>query len=193
MESLPHRHLTTLTLDVDFAGTVPIGAVPADAFVSVKLALYFGFASEYAALAARNPNLHIGVAPVPQIKNGGVRLTYGRLTGVAIARTSQNQSGALVVAQLLAGQAGASALAAAAQLPPVRTDIRFDTSNNAPMAVFAQSALMARAWLDPAPAQTDDIFKTMIESVVTGAAQPDAAVSVAAQALGLLYRNTARN
>ena len=27
MESLPHRHLTTLTLDVDFAGTVPIGAV----------------------------------------------------------------------------------------------------------------------------------------------------------------------
>lgn len=28
MESLPNRHLTTLTLDVDFAGTVPIGAVP---------------------------------------------------------------------------------------------------------------------------------------------------------------------
>ncbi len=27
MESLPNRHLTTLTLDVDFAGTVPIGAV----------------------------------------------------------------------------------------------------------------------------------------------------------------------
>jgi hypothetical protein len=29
MESLPHRHLTTLTLDVDFAGVVPIGATPA--------------------------------------------------------------------------------------------------------------------------------------------------------------------
>lgn len=27
MESLPYRHLTTLTLDVDFAGTVPIGTV----------------------------------------------------------------------------------------------------------------------------------------------------------------------
>jgi Protein of unknown function (DUF3237) len=29
MESLPHRHLTTLTLDVDFAGITPIGAIPA--------------------------------------------------------------------------------------------------------------------------------------------------------------------
>jgi len=28
MEQLPHRHLTTLTLDVDFAGVVPIGATP---------------------------------------------------------------------------------------------------------------------------------------------------------------------
>lgn len=29
MEQLPHRHLTTLTLDVDFSGVVPIGATPA--------------------------------------------------------------------------------------------------------------------------------------------------------------------
>lgn len=29
MESLPHRHLTTLTLSVDFAAVVPIGATPA--------------------------------------------------------------------------------------------------------------------------------------------------------------------
>ena len=28
MESLPHRHLTTLTLTVDFAAVVPIGTVP---------------------------------------------------------------------------------------------------------------------------------------------------------------------
>lgn len=28
MEQLPHRHLTTLTLDVDFAGVTPIGATP---------------------------------------------------------------------------------------------------------------------------------------------------------------------
>ena len=27
MESLPHRHLTTLTLAVDYAGVVPIGAI----------------------------------------------------------------------------------------------------------------------------------------------------------------------
>lgn len=29
MDMLVHRHLTTLTLDVDFAGVVPIGATPA--------------------------------------------------------------------------------------------------------------------------------------------------------------------
>jgi Protein of unknown function (DUF3237) len=29
METMPHRHLTTLTLSVDFAAVVPVGAIPA--------------------------------------------------------------------------------------------------------------------------------------------------------------------
>lgn len=159
-----------------------------DAFVSGKLALYFGFASDYQGLLLRNPNLHVGVAMLPQIKTGGVRLTYGRLTGVAIARTATNPTGALAIAELLSGQAGVGTIATALKLPPVRLDVAQDTSANAPLAVFDQSAIMARAWLDPNPAQTDDIFKSMIESVVTGASQPDKAVSDAAQALGILYR-----
>ncbi|MEI7720020.1 MAG: extracellular solute-binding protein [bacterium] len=161
----------------------------ADAFVSGKLAFYFGFASDYPTLLARNPNLHIAVAVIPQIKDGGVRLTYGRMTGVAIARTAANPSGALTVAELMGGVAGVSALASAAKLPPVRRDVTMDTSASAAASVFVQSALMARAWLDPNPTQTDDIFKTMIESVVTGASTPDRAVAEAARALGLFYHN----
>ena len=160
-----------------------------DAFVAGKLALYFGFASEYPTLLLRNSNIHIGVNPLPQIAGGDQRLTYGRMIGAAIARTSQNPNGALLVAEALGSQAGVTALATAAKLPPVRRDVTFDTSGNGPMATFVQSAIMSRAWLDPEPAKTDDIFKTMIESVVTGAAQPDSAVSQAVQALQLFYRN----
>ena len=162
----------------------------ADAFVAGRLAFYFGLASDYQDILLRNPNLHVGVAPLPQVASGGVALTYGRLTGLAVARTASNPTGALAVAELLSGQVGAGALASAFKLPVVRRDVAQDTSGSAAASVFSQAAVMARSWMDPNEQKTDDIFKTMIESVVTGASLPDKAVSDAAQALALFYRPT---
>ncbi|MDO8548290.1 MAG: hypothetical protein Q7R71_01305, partial [bacterium] len=72
-------------------------------------------------------------------------------------------------------------------LPPARRDVVIDTSNNAAIQVFVQSSLIARGWLDPAPAQTDALFKTMVDSVVSGLQLPGGAVAEAARALQLIY------
>jgi ABC-type glycerol-3-phosphate transport system substrate-binding protein len=156
------------------------------AFASGDLAVYFGYASEYAAIAARNPNLHFNVALLPQLQGNAAHLTFGQLTGVAISRSAQNPSGALLVVEKLTGQQAISMLTPAVSLPPVRRDVVVDTSNNAALQVFVQSSLIAHSWLDPDPSQTDPIFKTMIESVISGAQLPAGAIAEAAQSLAQL-------
>jgi len=148
-----------------------------DAFVSGDLAVYFGFASEYAGLLERNPNLHFSVAVAPQIEGNAARITFGSITGLAVPRTAKNASGGLVVAQLLSEKQASSLISASTGLPSVRRDVPADTKANAAAEVFLQSALISRAWLDPAPKITDNLFQVMIESVVSGKNQSGQAVS----------------
>ncbi len=160
-----------------------------DAFAAGTAALYVGFAGDYAGLGARNPNLHIGVAVLPQIKGNSLSLTFGQLTGIAIPRTALNPNGALTIAEKLSSQTGIAAAVTAFALPPVRTDVPFDTSGDAVQAVFYQSALISRAWVDPDYASTDVIFKQMVDDVVSNRALPDAAVQTASQSLGALMKS----
>ncbi len=152
-----------------------------DAFVSGKLGVYFGFASEYRSLGERNPNLRFGTALVPQLQGSGTRITYGSITGLAIPRTARNIQGAAMVAQKLTSADTARILAQYTGMPSVRRDVMLDTAASAVADVFAQSALISRGWFDPSHTDTDRVFKTMIESVVSGGSEPAGAVSDASQ------------
>lgn len=158
----------------------------ADAFAGGQLAIYFGFASEYKPLLLRNPNLRFGVALLPQLKGASAQLTYGNLLGIAVSRTAPNLQGAYTVAQILTSPSASQILATQTGLPPARRDVSIDTSANAAASVFVQSALIARGWIDPNPQGTDDLFKTMIQSVTSGAATVQSAVSDAAAGFGIL-------
>ena len=161
-----------------------------NAFAGGTLAVYFGFASEYGALSEQNPNLRFAVAQMPQLQGGGAQLTYGRLTGLAIPRSARNVQGAAVVAQKLTGATAAGIMAAQSGLPSARRDVPQNTTANAAADVFARSALVARGWVDPSSTATDAVFKTMIESVISGASEPAQAVSEAAQEFVRLLHNS---
>jgi ABC-type glycerol-3-phosphate transport system substrate-binding protein len=62
-------------------------------FLSGNLASYFGFASELKDIRNKNPNLNFDVAPFPQIKDTKNRVTYGRMYGFSIVRSTKNQVG----------------------------------------------------------------------------------------------------
>jgi multiple sugar transport system substrate-binding protein len=156
------------------------------AFESGDVAIYFGFASDYSVIKASNPNLRFAVAQLPQLKGNSIQSTYGTLWGFAIPRTATNLSGALAVAQKLTNQDAAAIIAPKSMLPSARRDVSIGTEANAVAATFQQSSLMASGWTEPEPSKTDDIFATMIQSVVSGKATPGEAVSQAAQALSAL-------
>ncbi len=157
------------------------------AFVGGNVGAYFGFASEYTGIAARNPNLSFGVALMPQLEGNTARTTFGQIVGAAISRTAANPNGALVVAEHLTGQPAISLLASKVFLPPVRRDVVIETSSNAAAAVFVQSSLIARAWLDPNSATTNTVFQNMIEEVLSGAQQPAGAVAEGSLALQAVF------
>jgi len=149
-----------------------------NAFASGELATYFGFATDYARITERNPNLRFSVAVVPQL-NPRAALTYGSVMGLAVPRTAYNPSGAAITALRLTSAEASAALVQLTGVTSARRDTPIDTSTNATLGVFAQSALISRGWQDPNPEATDEIFKAMIESVVSGRAQPVGAVGQA--------------
>lgn len=162
---------------------------PSDkAFVAGETSVYFGFASEYRALSKTNPNLSFGVSMLPQVQSATDHMTFGRLTALFIPRTSGNSTGALAVAQILSSVSAQTILAQQTGMPPVRTDMRLDTSANAVADVFVSSSLIARGWLEPDPESVDVIFKKMVESVLSGRTEPAGAVADASAELERAFR-----
>ncbi len=158
-------------------------------FIGGDLALYFGFASELASLRRANPNLNFDVTVLPQSRDSSVRTTFGRMSAFAIPRTSRDPVSALTVASVLSSAPVLSSLSQASLLPPVRRDVLAIKQTDAFLTVFYDSALMSRAWLDPAPAETGAVFQRMVENTVSGKLRLNEAVRNAhAELQGILQK-----
>lgn len=157
-----------------------------DAFSSENLAYYFGFASELRSFVNRNPNQNFFVAPLPQIKNSKFKLTGARTTGLAISSASRNFNTAFTAASLMATSNFAYKFAVSQNLAPARRDLLAIKPADAYNPIFYSSALFAKSWLDPAPEDTDQIWSSMINSVLSNALSVEDAIKDASAKLSLL-------
>jgi multiple sugar transport system substrate-binding protein len=160
-----------------------------DAFAAQKLALYIGYASEYAEIVKKNPHLNFDVAEVPQIKGDTTTTTYGRLTGIAISKSAAKSGPAMALATYLAGSEAQKQVASTLERPSVRRDVLGSAGQNARLTIYSRAAVKARGWLDPAPEATYEIFRKMVESVKTGAKDPLDAISNAKNELQSIIPN----
>ncbi len=138
------------------------------AFLSGTLATYFGFASELNDIRAKNPNLNFDVAPLPQLRTGGVKASYGRMYGLSIVRSTPNANGVYQVMSILTAPANLSSLSQTMYLPPVRTDLIAAGSNDPYISIFDQAALISKTWLDADPAKSGQIFGNVVQSITSG-------------------------
>lgn len=148
-------------------------------FASGDLATFFALASDIFAIQARNPNLNFDVALIPQPRDVTVRMTYGRMEGLAIVKQSSDIAGAYRVIQELTSSDSIALLQETLKLPPVRRDVLTRRPGDAYQSVFYDSALISRAWLSPTPQTTDTIFRTMIEAVTSGRLRMSEAIRAA--------------
>jgi ABC-type glycerol-3-phosphate transport system substrate-binding protein len=108
------------------------------------------------------------VAVVPQIKDGPVKATFGRVYALAISKMSPNRQTALpAIYKLLAGDFN-KLFADSIFLAPAGRDVLKNGNKDPILSVFYKSAVMARSWLEPDPVAVSVIFQNMIESTTTG-------------------------
>lgn len=139
-----------------------------NAFIAGILAMYFGYASEYNDIKEKNPHLNFDVAEVPQIKEGSIRATFGRIEALAVSKSSPKIQGAFTAIVKLTEKDSISKLIQKAFLPPIRRDLLSQFPEDPAFSIFYKAAIQSRAWLEPEPKDVSEMFKTMIESVLTG-------------------------
>jgi ABC-type glycerol-3-phosphate transport system substrate-binding protein len=153
-------------------------------------AMYIGFASELPLMKAKSPTLPIGVSLVPQSSTSGSAITFGKLYGVAIARSTKNATGALAGALALISNASLSSYANVTGLPPVRRDLLSIKQVDGATQTFYTAAIQSKGFIDPDGAGTMKIFNEMIDSVTSGRARTTEAVSNANDSLQALINKT---
>ena len=159
-----------------------------EAFTSSRLAIYFGFGSELKAIRQQNPNLNFDVAAFPNPRGTELPLTYGKISGIAVMRSSRNPSAALSAAYTLTSPRGIAAYQAISGEPPVRRDLLLARPTDAYGGVLFDGALRSRTFLDPNPSATTPIFQTMIESITSGKLRSNDALGDASSKLQALIR-----
>ncbi|MBY0539228.1 extracellular solute-binding protein [Patescibacteria group bacterium] len=158
-----------------------------NAFVSGRLALYVGRASELFPIRASNPNLNFDVSVLPSVR-GGTQATEATMLSLSIPRGSRNSDGALLVIRALATPEIDRALTQSLRTPSVRRDQAQSASDNSYTSIFRQSALSSFVFLDPDPANSDSVFQRMVERVASGEAEVSQSVIQASSELGALFR-----
>lgn len=149
------------------------------AFVSGILSNYIGFASELRSIREQNVNLNFDISLTPRVRNGTSNVTFGNMIGLAIPKASGNINGALTIAFALSSDASLEKVSNAVNLAPVSRNLLANRPSDPFKVIFADAALQSRGWLDPDTGETEEIFKTMIESVVSGALRVSEAVNTA--------------
>lgn len=148
-----------------------------DFFSAEKTVFYFGFASELKTLINKNPNQNLAVAQMPQIKNVDSSITSARVTGIAISSFSKNFNTALIAAGLLSSGDFAQKFSDALGVVPARRDLLAKKPiDDAHTPAFYSSALISKSWLDPSKIDTDNIFRNMINNVLSNNMTPKEAI-----------------
>lgn len=140
-------------------------------FASGDLALYFGFASEYAGLREKNPHLNMSATPFPQTRDSKLVVTFGKAWGLAALKTGKNPAGAMRLGFALADSARAGKLAdALGTVPPLRALLE-RKQESAAKSVFYEAVLQARGFLDPNPTESAKLFQSVVEDITGGRGQ----------------------
>lgn len=162
-----------------------------DSFTREDLAFYFGFGSELSSMIKRNPNQNFLVASFPQVKGASFKSTFARTTGIAISSFSKNFVAAFTAASLMSTGSFAKDYATATGTIPVRRDLIASAKpSDAYTPAFYTSALYARSWLDPKPSATSDIFRKMVDNVLSNAMTTTESIEDADLKLDALLNST---
>ncbi|MBI3627550.1 MAG: extracellular solute-binding protein [Candidatus Sungbacteria bacterium] len=157
-----------------------------EAFAQGQAGMYFGYAADLETIITKNPHLNFSVAPFPQLAKGS-RKSFARYPVLAVTRASTNPTIAWAFISNFYTAANQKILIDALGLPPARRDLIHSLPPNKILRPFYDQVLSGQSWPIPDYGRAQSIFRTMIESAVSGGSIGSAdAISRAAGQLKLL-------
>jgi ABC-type glycerol-3-phosphate transport system substrate-binding protein len=139
-----------------------------NAFLASDLAIYFGFSSELSDLRKKNPNLNFDIALIPQIRNYPLRLTFGKIEGVAVLNISAQKAVAFYVAKYITTAETSKLFADIHNKISPSREVLAQVPTDPIKKIFYDSTIISKSWLDPNSENTSAIFKSTIEDIVSG-------------------------
>ncbi len=142
-------------------------------FVAGKLAMYFGYSSELFSIQDQNPNLDFDVTSVPQKSGSNQVITFGKVTGVSVLKSSKNLTTAYIAASLMTSRDFVTSLVNEqsvykVSVVPARRDLLAQIPNSYYAPIFYKAGLVSRGWLDPKDEETDLVFSDAITDINSG-------------------------
>ena len=137
-------------------------------FLSGKLAMYIGFASEIFSIQQKNSNLNFDVTSVPQVRNSPKQIVFGHMYALSIVKQSKQIAGAFIALSALTEATSLREMETVTNLPPVRRDMLVNKPTDAFRSVFYNAALISHTWIDPDGPASANTFRDMIESITSG-------------------------
>jgi ABC-type glycerol-3-phosphate transport system substrate-binding protein len=127
-------------------------------------------------IRSKNPNLNFDVATFPQLKNSSFRATHADIYGFAVLKSSKQIQTSVEAAMLMTSQGSISSWTTINASAPVRKDL-LTPKSDPNLAVFQDSAIIARSWLDPDKVVSNQSFSEMIGAIVSGREEVESARS----------------
>jgi len=139
-------------------------------FAKGALAMYFGYASEWLEIKAKNPHLNFDIAEVPQIKGDKTKITFAKIYGLAVMKNSSQakKQAAMNSILFIVSNAVSKDFSQATGLASPRRDLLAEKTTDAYFGLINKAAVMSKAWLEPDGGEVRRIFKDMVESVSSG-------------------------
>lgn len=144
-----------------------------DAFTEGKTAMMINYSYTLPTVRAKNPRLHFGVAPLPQLTDTPTskQISFAAYWPFAVSNTSRAPLAAWQFVRFLTSKPIADAIDKAQGVPPARRDSVVESARDPILGVFAEQALVATSWPRIDIVATDAIFVDMLDSVTTGQAR----------------------
>lgn len=164
-----------------------------DSFAAGDTAIMFNYSHQIAFLKDKNPFLNFRVAPMLQPRERTQDINFANYWGLAVSNKSPNRLAAQDFALFLTADPQISqGYLQLTNRPPALRSLINQYLTNQELGVFARQSLTARSWPQIDNVAIENIFSTMIESILTGKLTPKRALEEAEGKVTELMQRRAR-
>jgi maltose-binding protein MalE len=164
-----------------------------DNFAEEDVSMIFNYAYQMRQIKQKNPFLNLGIALMPQPNTVDVRVDFPNYWGLAVSNKSANSAAALDFVKTVTTDPDIiGAYNKANQRPPALRSLINASLSDPIMGVFARQALTARSWPQIDNVRVEEIFSSMIDSVITGRVSPADALREAENRVSAIMQQRTR-